>query len=323
MATVRCAVSGGAAAGIAFLAGAWLSTADAQQPIGIGWLGNSYICDNGAGIHLDQAVSRFINTAHDSGLTDFVVDTQAVSCLWAMGLASHAGDPVSIDIITSGAFTHVVLQGYIITTDSATMVNTAETNLQYVGPLADEVRLHGAVPIVWCAQPRCDATPEMWDYVIASYQKSADTSGSVFAPVSVAWRKALDEKPWLALYQGDCIHQNQFGIYLNAAMFSCVLTGSSVVGNPVRSVGPTIPDTTALYLQQTAWTVYDSVRTANPQSVRRASMPSMHAQQPRVSVTVTAAGVWFRTSGFGGATGVGLYALDGRRAGHSLPLRGR
>jgi hypothetical protein len=297
-----------------------MGTARAQRHIKIAWLGNSYICDNGAGYHLDVVLERFINVAHDSGLTDVVLDSQEVSCLWAMGLAAHYGDLTALAMVQSGSFTHVVLQGYIITTDVPTMEATAASNLQFAVLLADEVKQAGAVPIMWCAHPRCDATPSMWDYTIAAYQQAADSSESEFAPVSIAWRRVLAEKPELGLYQGDCIHQNANGIYLNAAMFYCAFTGSSVVGNPVRSVGPTIPDTTALYLQQVAWAVYDSVVNGHVQPVHPRASAAAPSAGSTARVQMTSSGILFTVPGLSGGI-VRMHALDGRVA-KETPCRG-
>ncbi len=302
---------------VAVLSGA----ARAQRHISVLWLGNSYICDNATGIHLDEAVERFVSTAYDSGLTDLVIDTQAVSCLWAMGLAAHFSDSAAMDMVRSGTFTHVVLQGYILSSDTTAMRTSAEVNLEYAGLLADEVRLAGGEPIVWCAHPRCDATPYMWDYVIDAYREAADSSSSAFAPVSIAWRRSREEKPGLELYQGDCIHQNANGIYLNAAMFYSVFTGSTVVGNPARSVGPTIPDSTALFLQQQAWAVYDSVVNGTVQPVRpRAAHAVPAAAQPAVSLRITPRGVRFLEETQAGSS---AYLLDGRNArqAFSHPIR--
>lgn len=287
-----------------------LATSSAERHISVLWLGNSYIADNRAGIHLDQATASFINTAHDSGLTDMVVDTFAHNALWAMGLAAHFYDSTSMALVASGRFTHVVMQGYILTRDTIEMHSSAASNIEFGAYMADEIRKAGAVPIVYGAHPRCDATPYMWQYTIDAYKRTADSARAQFAPVSIAWKRSRDLYPDIGLYQGDCIHQNANGIYLNAAMFYCVLTGSSVVGNPVRNVGPTLEADTVALLQQTASAVYDSVARANPQAVVPSMRPSRTGTAPHSLIVLTGRGP---QTADGLSAGGSLYTLTGSR----------
>lgn len=283
----------------------------AQTHISILWLGNSYICDNGAGIHADQATQNLIDAGRDSGATDIVIDSMAVSCLWAMGLGTHYNDSTSMALVRSGNYTHVVLQGYIRSEDSAYMVNSAASEILHGKLIADEARAVGSIPVVWCAHPRCDATPDMWDYIIDAYQTMADTAEAVFAPVSIAWRAARDSIDGFELYQGDCIHQNKNGIYLNAAMFYCVFTQSSVVGNAENSVGPTIAADTLAFMQQIAWSVYDSVRQANPAPVMPASTVN-RLERPCLHVHVDGGACVVGWQGLPLGARLQVLAMDGR-----------
>ncbi|MBD3239824.1 MAG: hypothetical protein GF331_04510 [Chitinivibrionales bacterium] len=286
-------------------------SAHAQRHLRILWLGNSYICDNGAGLHLDQSLEIMINDAHDSGLTDFVVDTSALNCLWAMGLTSHYYDATSMDLVNSGNYTHVVLQGYIRTEDTASMHSSASSEIMSGAMIAEAARQAGAIPVVFCAHPRCDATPYMWEYVINAYKKLADTTGALFAPASIAWRNAIAADPTFDPYQDDCIHQNKYGIYLNAAAFYCTFTDTTVVGHPVTALGPSYTTESLDFMQQIVWATYDSVRMANPQAV--ASPPALtSAAQARLTIRRQPNGFVFH---------VGDNAIGGQLLVHSIDGR--
>jgi len=296
------------------------SPAGAQRHISILWFGNSYICDNRAGPYLDDAVEQMINASRDSGLTDVVVDSSGLNCLWSRGLLAHYDDTAAMAMLRNGHYTYLVMQGYIRTDDTTIMRTSAEETIGSACLLADEARAAGTIPVLYCAHPRCDATPEMWQYVIDAYQTAADSSRSIFVPVSVAWRDAMAEVPGFELYQGDCIHQNRHGIYVNAATFYCLFTGSSVVGNTAYVMGLSFePDTTA-FMQRIAWTVYDSVQRANPQPVRL--RPATGTRSARLSIRSLGRDVTFVVdpSAVGGELVV--LAMDGRLAAR-LPVAGR
>jgi hypothetical protein len=304
---------------LAFVAVA-CSQSHAQRHISILWFGNSYICDNRAGPYLDDAVEQLINASHDSGLTDVVVDSSGLNCLWSRGLLAHYEDSGAMAMLRNGHYTYLVMQGYIKTDDTTMMRTSAEETIGSACLLADEARAVGAVPVIYCAHPRCDATPEMWQYVIDAYQKAADSSHSLFVPVSVAWRDAMAEVPGFELYQGDCIHQNRKGVFLNAAVFYCLFTGSSVVGNTAYVVGLSFEPDTAAFMQRIAWTVFDSVQRANPQPVS----PRSPAEARLAPLSIRSQGqcVTFVLDPAAAGGELAIFGIDGRVAAR-LPVAGR
>lgn len=294
--------------------------ADGERPISILWLGNSYICDNDAGMHLDDAVERMINVGHDSGLTDVVVDRSALNCLWGMGLSSHLYDATSLALATSGDYDYVVLQGYIRTEDEQTMRSSAESEILAGTRLAQQVWEAGSTPVVFCAHPRCDATPSMWDFVIDSYRRLADTTGSLFVPASVAWRKSLAERPDFRLYQSDCIHQNKNGIYLNAATFYSVFTDTTVVGHPVTSLGPSYTPENLDYMQRIVRATCDSVRRAEMQPVV-AHAPSVRPPPATLTFDIRAGCTASQLGDAANGGYVAITSLNGRLVGKA-PIHG-
>lgn len=59
------------------------------------------------------------------------------------------------------------------------------------------------------------------------YQKMADESGTLVAPIGRAWDLALADRPELPLHWSDGNHQSETGAFLTACVFYGLLTGES------------------------------------------------------------------------------------------------
>lgn len=90
-----------------------------------------------------------------------------------------------------------------------------------------------------------------------SYMEMGQTNQATVAPVGMAWKKIVGDSLSFDLFQADESHPTVYGTYLTACVFYAMLYQKSPVGATYYS---TIPDTTAILLQQTADAiVFDSL----------------------------------------------------------------
>jgi len=101
----------------------------------------------------------------------------------------------------------------------------------------------------------------MQDRLRASYKLFADTTQSVMAPASEAWRKSIAQNPSLELYSSDQSHPALEGSYLTACVFYETLFHKSVLSNTYTAGVSSI---NVSFLQQIAHDVVnDSLMTWN------------------------------------------------------------
>lgn len=89
----------------------------------------------------------------------------------------------------------------------------------------------------------------MQDAIEAGYLEVASEIGVAVAPVGVAWQRALEQHPELALWQRDGSHPSPEGTYLAACAFYATLLGASPEG---ASYLAGLPEETARFLQAVA-----------------------------------------------------------------------
>jgi hypothetical protein len=83
----------------------------------------------------------------------------------------------------------------------------------------------------------------------AGYLEVGSEIGAMVAPAGVAWQRALEQNPQLALWQRDGIHPSPEGTYLAARVFYATLLGQSPEG---ASYLAGLPEETARFLQAVA-----------------------------------------------------------------------
>lgn len=90
-----------------------------------------------------------------------------------------------------------------------------------------------------------------------SYLNMGQMNQATVSPVGMAWKKIIADSLSFNLYQADESHPTVYGTYLTACVFYAMIFQKSPIGATYYS---TIPDTTALLLQQTADAiVFDSL----------------------------------------------------------------
>ncbi len=90
-----------------------------------------------------------------------------------------------------------------------------------------------------------------------SYLEMGQMNNATVAPVGMAWKKIIGDSLSFDLFQADESHPTVYGTYLTACVFYAIMYQESPVGATFYS---TLPDTTAILLQQTADAiVFDSL----------------------------------------------------------------
>ncbi|TSA49302.1 MAG: PKD domain-containing protein [Sphingobacteriales bacterium] len=90
-----------------------------------------------------------------------------------------------------------------------------------------------------------------------SYLNMGQMNHATVSPVGMAWKKIIADSLSFNLFQADESHPSVYGTYLTACVFYAMIFQKSPIGATYYS---TIPDTTALLLQQTADAiVFDSL----------------------------------------------------------------
>lgn len=136
----------------------------------------------------------------------------------------------SRDLIKNGDFDIVVIQ------DHSMRSIDAPDSLQYFGQLFGElIKTSGAEPYVYMTWSR-RWDPFMIETIQKEYIRLAENINARIVPVGLAWKKALELRPDLPLYDDDGSHQSSLGTYLNACVFYGMITGESPVGLPNRLI---------------------------------------------------------------------------------------
>ncbi len=132
----------------------------------------------------------------------------------------------SVELIREGGWDVVVLQE-----QSQRPVEDPLLMLRYGKELIREVQKAGARPLLFLTWAPEDQ-PERIAGLAKAYRGLAEQTGAELAPVGLAWRDALEERPDFSLHQADGSHPNPRGSYLAA----CVLLGWIAELDP-RSLG--------------------------------------------------------------------------------------
>jgi hypothetical protein len=162
----------------------------------------------------------------------------------------------ALDDIRQGQWDAVVLQDDL----NMDWPGRAAEFTEYGRKFAQAIKQAGAEPVFYMVYPYKDIDETTTKGIVAAYRKIGQDLGVKVAPVSLAFSRALKERPDLNLYAPDGGHPNWAGIYLEGCVLYAILFGRSPVGLPYRMQGqaPEISERDAADLQRIAWeTVQD------------------------------------------------------------------
>ena len=145
-----------------------------------------------------------------------------------------------------GTFELVVLQGDIPEGDEATFN-------EYARKFIEEAKKSGTRPVLFMgwAYERLNWISQR--EIAQAHKILALETGTVVAPVGLAWSRVMAEHPALNLFAPDKEHPSASGSYLAACVVYATVMGQSPEGVMARD--NTIGIESANYLEQVAWQV--------------------------------------------------------------------
>ena len=210
-------------------------TDDFQAPARVLFVGNSFTYwNNGVESEVRSLRREMGDTAFEADA--FTEGGASLKTLWEQTNVLNA--------INGGGFDVVVLQEDI-----------PETNIdnfhEYARLFDTAIRDAGATPLLFMA----------WDYdrlgwismdeIADAHWDIADELGVPVAPVGLAWKRAMSERPSLDMYDNDDEHPSVHGTYLAATTIYGVLFEDNPLGLTYRPGGVSAEE--AEFLQTMAW----------------------------------------------------------------------
>lgn len=198
------------------------STITSDQEQKVLFVGNSYTYF----WNLPHVVQGLAESAH-------IKITTSQSTIGGSNLGQHwrgERNLKSKTLIEEGDFDIVVIQ------DHSMQSIEAPDSLMHYGKLFGElIKSKGAQPYVYMTWSR-RWDPYMMESIQKEYTSLAEKINARIVPVGLAWKRALELRPELPLYDDDGSHQSSLGTYLNACVFYGIITGKSPVGLTNRVV---------------------------------------------------------------------------------------
>jgi hypothetical protein len=214
--TIRnCVLLFALATGLAFSIQASAGPADApvrvEPPASILFTGNSLTFYNNA---IYTHLRKFL-VAEDPSLRQRIfLKSMTIS---GAKLADHAGG--LIQTLHSRSWDVVVLQGHSREAIDADMEEGFESTLRL---FAKQIRERGAEPVLFMTWAYADR-PEMAPRQARAFTRLGEKLEMMVIPVGLAFERALQSDPDLALHNEDRIHPSLEGTYLAAAVFYAAL----------------------------------------------------------------------------------------------------
>ncbi|MDY7225650.1 SGNH/GDSL hydrolase family protein [Hyalangium rubrum] len=247
------------------------TAATPPRPLRVLFIGNSYTYNNNLPAQL-EGLAR-------SAQPPVPIETRTVARP-GVRLQQHWDRGEALAALRQGRWDYVVLQEQstlgLLLIEGRHEVNDPELAFHpYARRFAEEARRVGAQPLFLLTWARRD-TPESQARLTQAYMAVARELGAPIIPAGLAWARARQESPQLALYHQDGSHPSPAGTYLTASALFATLTGRSPVGlastltghpmpegvlNPARTVKlATLSPEEAEPLQRVAWTTYEELR---------------------------------------------------------------
>ncbi len=151
-------------------------------------------------------------------------------------LIQHVSDPSTLSKLSSQKWDIVVLQEQ----SQAPAIQTERETYMYpaVRSFDGLIRKAGSVPLLYMTWGRKHGCPEigfsdygsMQEKLIEGYLGIAKELSIECAPVGIAWKTAVERRPYLELWAADGIHPSPAGTYLAACIFYAVIYHHSPEG---------------------------------------------------------------------------------------------
>lgn len=222
---------------LAWLLGVLPSPGQAEEPVRILWIGNSYTYVN----DLPKMVAEL---AKAGGQSPVVHERETPG---GCSLQKHWKDGKALAKIQARKWDYVVLQDHSL----GPIQNPAEL-ADFAKKFDAEVKKQGGKTLLYLTWARANA-PENQEKLSKAYLDLGREMSTQVAPVGMAWEKALAADKGRVLHQPDKSHPSAAGTYLAACVFYATLFGKSPEGLSGKMGG--LADDEARKLQAIAWQV--------------------------------------------------------------------
>ena len=225
-------------------------TVMAEPPVRVLFIGDSF------SMFLGEHLPKFAATTSPP-------TTAEAEVIWKGGwpLSLHWAMPETLETLQTGNWDIVVLQEDLV--DSWSQLDEF---YEAVRAFHAEVQNNGGETVLYLNWLYPMASAATLDEVAAAHNQIGAELGIKVSPVGLAWRRALQERPELKLFQRDQVHNNAYGGYLTTCVLYATLFDRSPVGATYRMAennrfaygwntpeGWQLADEEAAFLQQIAW----------------------------------------------------------------------
>jgi hypothetical protein len=220
------------------------------------WVGNSFFYYNNGIHHVVQGLARAADAEHAKQYRATSITISGSGLSWhdvesyfrpgAVASYSFVGDNEVVFNTFDRPFDLVIMQDCSQCPVHPKLVDTFHASVRKD---AEIVRKHGAIPVLFMTWAYADR-PEMVGQLAEQYTLAGNASDALVIPAGLAFAKALQKDPKLALYAPDKRHPSPEGTYLAACTAFAAIWGRSPVGSPFRW---TVDEKVARLLQEVAW----------------------------------------------------------------------
>jgi hypothetical protein len=152
------------------------------------------------------------------------------------------------EMIAEGDYDVVVLQDGLPNA-------SVESFHEYTRLFVEEIRATGANPMLFMTWERQKFSTEE---IAQAHEDIAQELNIEIAPIGLAWKRAIEERPELDMYRLDKLHPSIHGSYLAVNVFYAILFEKSPVGLTYLASHPDLPDDVvteeqSAFLQRIAW----------------------------------------------------------------------
>lgn len=207
------------------------------RPLRVLFVGNSYTRFH----NLPQVLSSMAGSAQPR------VSLEAIQLAFdSYTLERHWEEGQALRMIRAGHWDLVVLQGH-----SLQPIRHPKQLHTLARKLDAEITQTGARTVFFMTWAHRDK-PGMLTGVAQTYTSIAAELNATVAPVGLAWQRALQEHPTMALHTADNSHPAPHGTYLTACVLYASITGRNPLGLSTGGLTQVSPED-ARFLQRIAW----------------------------------------------------------------------
>jgi hypothetical protein len=218
-----------------------MPTSTPESPVKILFIGNSITYWN---LGLDFYMEQLSGAA----IPPLIIQTKHLA-MPSWTLEDHWEFSITHDAINEGNYDVVVLQSWI-------PIAGVETFQEYARKFIAESKNAGAEPVLLMEGRDTLRGLYTMDEIAQAHFDIGLELGADVAPVGLAWKRAMEERQEIDMYDLDKIHPSVYAHYLAACVVYATVFGESPAGLtylPSKGFGIKITEEEAAFLQRIAW----------------------------------------------------------------------